>query len=50
MDLGEMAHGARNLTGRTLKEMERKECMSVGNRTPTIIDPHRIEAFGARNA
>lgn len=48
-ELGEMANTSRNLTGRTLKEMERKGWISIGYRTLTVIDPERIEAFGAEN-
>jgi CRP/FNR family cyclic AMP-dependent transcriptional regulator len=48
-ELGEMANTSRNLTGRTLKEMERKGWISIGYRTLTIIDPDRIKAFGAEN-
>lgn len=46
-ELGEMANTSRNLTGRTLKEMERKGWISIGYRTLKIIYPERIEAFGA---
>lgn len=49
-ELGEMANTSRNLTGRTLKEMERKGWISIGYRTLTVIEPERIEAFGAENA
>lgn len=48
-EFGEMANTSRNLTGRTLKEMERKGWISIGYRTLTIIDPDRIKAFGAEN-
>lgn len=49
-ELGEMANTSRNLTGRTLKDMERKGWISIGYRSLTIIDPERIEAFSAKNA
>ena len=49
-ELGEMANTSRKLTGRTLKEMARRGWISIGYRNVRVIDPERIEAFGAENS